>query len=254
MSLNSNLTLFISDLHLSEDTPQLTRLFLIFLDKFATQASALYILGDLFEVWLGDDDNRPLAVIVRKHLYNLVQDGVKLYLMRGNRDVMMGEKFARQCGAILLDDPTVIDLYGTRTLLMHGDSLCTLDKKHQRYRKLTFNPIIRFIFLNLPLLIRKKIAQYLRAKSKNHQSQNQSQKNINFEIFDVNPIEIPTILTQYQILQLIHGHTHRPNIHYIKNVEALGAPATRCVLGDWGELGSVLICTPAGFELQVFSD
>lgn len=257
LSLNPEVTLFISDLHLSEDAPALTRLFLIFLEKFATKGCTLYILGDLFEVWLGDDDDRPLAILVRQHLHNLVQDGVKLYLMRGNRDIMMGEKFARQCGGTLLKDPTVIDLYGTRTLLMHGDSLCTLDTKHQRYRKLTLHPKIRFIFLHLPLFIRKMIASYLRKKSKMHQSS----KNIdtinktNTDILDVNPIEIRKILTQYQTPQLIHGHTHKPHIHYINHIENLDAPAMRCVLGDWNEeLGSVLICTPQGFELQVFSD
>lgn len=253
MSLNPDLTLFISDLHLCEDTPELTRLFLIFLEKFAIKGCALYILGDLFEAWLGDDDNRPLAILVRQHLHNLVQDGVKLYIMRGNRDIMMGEKFAQQCGATLLEDPTVIDLYGTRTLLMHGDSLCTLDTKHQRYRKLTLHPKIRSIFLNLPLFIRKKIASFLRKKSKMHQSEKIHK--IDMKILDVNPIEIPRILAAYQTTQLIHGHTHKPHIHYINQIENLDSPATRCVLGDWSEeLGSVLICTPQGFELQVFSD
>ena len=212
----------------------------------AVHACALYILGDLFEMWLGDDDDRPLARLVSTHLSNLSEDGVKIYLMRGNRDIMMGEGFASRCDATLLRDPTVIDLYNTPTLLMHGDSLCTLDEKHQRYRRLTLNPVIRWLFLKAPLALRRSIGQFLRQKSKHHQSNLDSNQ---LEKLDVNPPEVNQALKYHQCSQLIHGHTHQPKIHYIK---ALTPTATRVVLGDWGKLGNVLICTPTTLELQSF--
>lgn len=247
MHPNSNLTLFISDLHLSEDDSKLTALFVSFIEHMAPHACALYILGDLFEAWLGDDDNRPIAQLVSNYLYNLSQEGVKIYLMRGNRDIMMGEVFAKRCGATLLSDPTLIDLYGTPTLLMHGDSLCTLDKKHQRYRKLTLNPAIRWGFLHLPLIIRRAIGRFLRKKSHRHQSKVQP---VDKAILDVNPEEVLEVLKVHKCFQMIHGHTHQSKIHYVKS---LNPTATRVVLGDWGALGSVLICTPTSLELQAFS-
>lgn len=238
----------------------------------APRAQSLYILGDFFEAWLGDDDDRPLARLVSTHLHNLSEDGLKIYLMRGNRDIMMGERFAKQCGAVLLADPTVIQLFGVPTLLLHGDSLCTLDTKHQQYRNLTLHPVARWIFLHLPLMIRQKIAQFLRQKSKKHQSEIlidrkidkiKNIKNIKNiiepsteaseipDILDVNPTEVIELLKLYECSQMIHGHTHKPQIHHIT---ALSPPATRVVLGDWGELGSVLICAEAGtFELQCFT-
>ena len=166
--------------------------------------------------------------------------------MRGNRDIMMGEGFASRCDATLLRDPTVIDLYNTPTLLMHGDSLCTLDEKHQRYRRLTLNPVIRWLFLKAPLALRRSIGQFLRQKSKHHQSILDSNQ---LEKLDVNPPEVIQALKYHQCSQLIHGHTHQPKIHYIK---ALTPTATRVVLGDWGKLGNVLICTPTTLELQSF--
>jgi UDP-2,3-diacylglucosamine hydrolase len=168
--------------------------------------------------------------------------------MRGNRDIMMGEAFAKQCSATLLEDPTVINLYGTPTLLMHGDSLCTLDIKHQKYRRLTLNPIARSIFLNSPLMWRQAAGRYLRRKSKKHQTQilTDSQR----KILDVNPSEVIKEMNQHHCFQLIHGHTHQAKIHYIKETTPTG---TRVVLGDWGDLGNVLICTPTSLELQSFS-
>jgi len=249
LSVDTKPSIFISDLHLSEEAPDLTRLFLHFLEKIAPLAGALYILGDLFEVWLGDDDTRALARVVQKHLHNLAQDGVKIYLMRGNRDIMMGERFASLCGATLLSDPTLIDLYGIPTLLMHGDSLCTLDKKHQRYRRLTLNPIVRFLFLHSPLWFRRKIAFYLRNKSKKYQSS----KKIDQLILDVDQEAVTQLLAQYKATQLIHGHTHKPQIHHIACLNELERPGTRCVLGDWGPLGNMLVCTPVSLELQSFS-
>lgn len=243
---NPNLTLFISDLHLSESNSDLTKLFLSFLENMAAHASALYILGDLFEIWLGDDDNHPLARLVSSHLYNLSQDGVKIYLMRGNRDIMMGEAFAKRCGATLLNDPTVIDLYNTPTLLMHGDSLCTFDIKHQDYRRLTLNPTIRWLFLHLPLFVRRAMGRHLRNRS--HKSQAGLEANQHYKL-DVNPLEVIKELKHHNCFQMIHGHTHQPKIHYIKE---LMPTATRVVLGDWGKLGNVLICTPTNLELQSF--
>lgn len=244
---NPNLILFISDLHLSSEDSKLTSMFLSFLKHKAVHASALYILGDLFEMWLGDDDHNPLAYLVSTHLYNISQKNVKIYLMRGNRDIMMGETFAKRCGATLLKDPTLIDLYGTPTLLMHGDSLCTFDKKHQRYRRFTLNPIVRWLFLKAPLSLRHSLGRYLRSKS--HKTQLNIHANQSY-ILDVNPLEVIKIFKHYGCFQMIHGHTHQPKIHYIKE---LMPSATRIVLGDWGKLGSVLICTPTSFELQSFS-
>lgn len=247
MKHNPDLSLFISDLHLSEVDGQLTNLFLRFLERMAVQAGTLYILGDLFERWLGDDDLHPLARLVSTHLYNLSQEGTQIYLMRGNRDIMMGESFSKKCGATLLKDPTLIDLYGTPTLLMHGDSLCTFDKNHQRYRRLTLNPIVRWLFLHAPLSLRQSIGRYLRNKSQLHQTNIQEKQP---HILDVDPLEVIKALKHYKCFQMIHGHTHQPKIHYIKE---LMPTATRIVLGDWGKLGNVLICTPTTLELQSFS-
>ncbi len=215
-------TLFISDLHLQSERPHITRAFYAFLDQHASQADALYILGDFFNAWLGDDDQTALTLEVASQLKNLSARGIPVYLMHGNRDFLIGKRFCRQAGAKLLPDPTVIDLYGTPALLMHGDSLCLDDTSYQRYRRIIRSPLIRLLPHLLPLSLRQRIARSIRnrsGKAKNHKSA---------RIMDVTPDEAARQLQVHNLSLLIHGHTHRPAIHH---------QPQRIVLGDWDNLG-----------------
>jgi len=203
----SNLTVFISDIHLSEHKPEINLVFNKFINWAKDEVKNLYLLGDIFDVWLGDDDDDPFIESIRQQLKQLNNQGTKIYLMRGNRDVMMGSKFADSIGATLLEDPTVINLFGNATLLMHGDTLCTKDIKYLKFRKKMHNPLIRFMLLNLPLSIRQKIAKKARSESKAHQAKQTE------EIMDVTQEEVLRVMNKYKVKQLIHGHVHREAIH-----------------------------------------
>ena len=234
-------TPFISDLHLCPSRPLIGRLFLDFLDGPARGAEALYILGDLFEYWAGDDDlgdafNAGLCASLQK----LSASGVPIYFMAGNRDFLAGETFARAAGLKLLPDPALIELAGTTTLLMHGDTLCTDDGAYQAFRSEVRSPEWRQAFLALPLTQRKAQIEALRRES-------EAQKRIKpMEVMDVNPAAVLQALTFHRCTRLIHGHTHRPAHH---RLEIDGRSCERWVLPDWYETGGYLACDAAGCRL-----
>ena len=236
--------LFISDLHLEAQRPDITRAFLRFLDEQASQADALYILGDFFEVWLGDDNPDPLADQVSAALLALSQRNTAIYLMHGNRDFLIGKDFCRRSGATLLKDPTLIQINGERVLLMHGDSLCTDDIGYMRMRRWLRNPLSLFILRNLPLRTRHRIGRKLR---------NESQERTRYkalDITDVNHDEVLQVMRTHDVTTLIHGHTHRPAVHPL---EINGKAVQRIVLGDWDKSGWVLEVGADGYLLESFS-
>lgn len=238
-------TLFISDLHLDGAHPEITDQFLAFLDQDAKHASALYILGDLFEAWIGDDDPDPDKRRALDALRATTAAGVACYLIHGNRDFLIGRRFCEQTGVRLLKDGTVVELYGRRVLLMHGDSLCTDDRAYQRLRRIVRNPLVQFTIRSLSLNQRQKLAARMRAGSKAHI---QLMDRAAPQIMDVNTEEVLATFAQYGVDCLIHGHTHRPAIH---TLEVGGHTATRIVLGDWYEQGSVLRWHERGYALEV---
>lgn len=233
--------LFISDLHLKTEQPETIGLFLDFLADEAAKAKALYILGDLFEAWLGDDLLLPGYEPILEAMKRLSDSGVSLYVMHGNRDFLLGERFAQLTGATLIDDPCVIDLYGTPTLLMHGDLLCTDDLPYQAMRKQLRDPHWINAFLEKSPEERIDFARQLRERSQKETGEKDE------AIMDVNQKTVLQTLRQHEVSRLIHGHTHRPAIHPL---EYEGHAATRYVLGDWGSRGSVLSCAPDGCELK----
>ena len=234
-------TLFISDLHLDPEHPTITALFLEFLETRAPGADALYILGDLFEVWIGDDDTGLMNGAVTRGLHACAAGGTPVYVMHGNRDFLLGQQFAAQAGCTLLDDPACIDLYGTPTLLMHGDLLCTDDTEYMAFRDMVRNPQWQAELLAKPLNERRQIAAGMRQCSREQTGGKPE------AIMDVNPQAVQQAMSGHGVQRLIHGHTHRPAIHALT---VAGKPAQRIVLGDWFEQGSVLVCRPGGCELQ----
>ncbi|MGH8369747.1 MAG: UDP-2,3-diacylglucosamine diphosphatase [Gammaproteobacteria bacterium] len=224
-------TLFISDLHLDPVRPQITDAFLQFLTDEARRAESLYILGDFFEVWIGDDDPDPHHARVMTGLRELSDAGVPVYFMHGNRDFLIGEGFAKLTGCRILPDPTLIELQGTPTLLMHGDTLCTDDTEYQRFRSMVRDPAWQQTFLSKPLEERRAFAAKARSES---QSQTRQKAE---SIMDVNQQAVEKIMLQHDVTRLIHGHTHRPAIHHFTSGSK---PSTRIVLGDWYEQKSLL--------------
>jgi len=215
-------TLFISDLHLDTDRPAVLGAFLTFLDQLSGQADALYILGDLFEAWVGDDDASALANSVSVGLRSLSDSGVPVWLMHGNRDFLIGEEFCARAGCQLLPDPSTISLYGEKTLLMHGDSLCTDDKEYMEFRATMRQPDTQAQLLALPIEERRQLARELRSKS------SEAMSNKAEDILDVTPSAVTSIMQEHQLQRLIHGHTHRPSHHYLGD-----GKGERIVLGDW---------------------
>jgi UDP-2,3-diacylglucosamine hydrolase len=234
-------TLFVSDLHLDATRPQLVALFLQFLADEAASADALYVLGDLFEYWVGDDDPQPVGAQVADGLSALARSGVPVFFLRGNRDFLLGADFAAVCGMRTLPDPCVVDLYGRPTLLMHGDLLCTDDADYQAFRRQTRDPAWQESFLAQPLDARIAFAQQARAASIAHQRDVRPNDTGDVrtpeDITDVSQARVKATLARYGIDTLIHGHTHRPAIH---SLVVGDRPCTRIVLGDWYEQGSVL--------------
>ena len=217
-------TLVISDLHLSPDRPAVSRAFFDFLKNEAQQAEALYILGDLFEAWVGDDDPAPLSRDVILALKELAGSGTELYFMQGNRDFLIDKRFARETGCTLLPDHYVAQLEGQKILLLHGDTLCIGDEQYQKFRRKARHPVFRWCLNHLPLKTRQNIAASWRSKSMKVNA------NKSDNIMDVTPSEVERIMEKYQVNTMIHGHTHRPNRHHHKNGE-------RIVLGDWHHHG-----------------
>jgi UDP-2,3-diacylglucosamine hydrolase len=243
MSLNSDLhpsdtTLFISDLHLCASRPAITAAFIEFLQNTASKVKALYILGDLFEYWAGDDDiYDAFHQQVISGFKKLSDAGVKVFLMHGNRDFLIAEGFCQVAGITLLNDPVMIDLHGKKALLSHGDDLCVDDVAYQQFRIQVRDKKWQHEFLSQPLQVRKKQIEAIRARSE----QEKTQKSL--EIMDVNAEAVNALLRKYQPDLLIHGHTHRPDRH---SIELDGRLITRWVLGDWYEQGSYLACDKHG--------
>lgn len=231
--------LFISDLHLCSTRPEITRQFVDFLHSVAGKTDALYILGDLFEYWAGDDDlNDPRHSDIIAALSALKAAGTQVFLMHGNRDFLLGKDFAGKTGITLLPDPTPLTLYGKRVLLSHGDKLCTDDVAYQAFRQQVREPAWQSHFLAQPLVARKAQIEALRQRSEQEKSQKAE------SIMDVNAEAVNALLRQYDYPELlIHGHTHRPARHEIK---VDGHRCERWVLGDWYEQGSCLRCDSHG--------
>ncbi|PXV58550.1 UDP-2,3-diacylglucosamine hydrolase [Dyella jiangningensis] len=235
-------TLFISDLHLDDTRPEITHLFEEFLaSDEARAADAVYILGDLVEAWVGDDDDAELPARIARATKALSEHGVPVYFIVGNRDFLIGQQFAERAGFTVLDDGTVHELYGRPTLLMHGDVLCTDDVAYQALRKQVRSPEWQAQVLAMPLQARRALAAQARAESKAHTSSTME------TIMDVNADAVADTMRNAGVTRLIHGHTHRPAIH---RFDLDGQNAERIVLGDWYEQGSVLRVTPEDVELR----
>ncbi|WP_312278152.1 UDP-2,3-diacylglucosamine diphosphatase [Kosakonia cowanii] len=236
-------TLFIADLHLHTEEPAITAGFLHFLDGVAREADALYILGDLFEAWIGDDDPNPLHQRVAAALRALVDSGVPCYFIHGNRDFLLGKRFARESGMQLLPQEKVLNLYGRNVLIMHGDTLCTDDAGYQAFRAKVHQPWLQTLFLALPLFIRHRVAAKMRADSR---AANSSKS---LAIMDVNQQAVIEAMEKHRVQWLIHGHTHRPAVHQLT---ANDAPAFRAVLGAWHSEGSMIRVSESDVELVQF--
>ncbi|MDP1932124.1 MAG: UDP-2,3-diacylglucosamine diphosphatase [Gammaproteobacteria bacterium] len=241
-------SLFISDLHLDSDNSVITASFLNFLSTRAVGCESLYILGDLFEVWVGDDDHNHLTDTVANALSALSAAGSRVYLMHGNRDFLLGSDYAARCGATLLEEPAIIDCHGQRVLLIHGDSLCTRDTDYMKFRKMVRSERWQNEFLDKSLVERHMIAQQARQQSKEHNSNKAS------DIMDVTHQEVLNLLHEKQVNTLVHGHTHRPAVHTIRLQDPINGhnEAVRIVLGSWDSKGWVLEFTEAGFDLKYF--
>ena len=241
-------TLFISDLHLDMERPAVTELFGAFMQREVRTADALYILGDLFEAWVGDDDPADTGAYVAARIREVADAGVPVFFIRGNRDFLLGDAFALRAGMRLLPDPAVVTLYGKPALLMHGDLLCTGDTAYQAFRAQTRNPAWQAQFLSQPLAARLAFAAQARAASAAHQGGMKQNDKVQFEtLTDVTPAAVDATLAQFGIDTLIHGHTHRPAIHAL-TVD--GRACRRIVLGDWYEQGSVLRVEADGMALD----
>ncbi|MGH1440659.1 MAG: UDP-2,3-diacylglucosamine diphosphatase [Cellvibrionaceae bacterium] len=236
---------FISDLHLSPQRPEITQAFYYFLKNIAHDAEQLYILGDFFDAWVGDDDDTPLFREIEQallHFNNAKIGSKRIYFMHGNRDFMVGSDFAERTGVTLLDDPTLIDLNGNKTLLMHGDSLCTLDQEYMAFRQTVRNPAWQKEILKKPLEERLAIAAQMQATS-------QSMNSIKAEdIMDVTPEEVVKTMEENKTTLLIHGHTHRPDRHTVELNHHV--KAERIVLGDWHHKAWYLVATDNAIELK----
>ena len=242
---NKSVTYFIADLHLAPNRPDITACFLSFLEKQAPLAEKLYILGDLFESWIGDDDDSPFVLNIADALKALAAKGTQIFFIHGNRDFLLGKRYAKKCAMKLLPEITEIDLYGQKTVIMHGDTLCTKDIAYQAFRKKSRTWWWQTCVKSLPLFVRRKIAANYRKRSA-FATAMKSQ-----DIMDVTPAEVSLCLAEHQSKLLIHGHTHRPNRHLLS---VNNARAERIVLGDWYEQGAWLKVSPDSIELltQVF--
>jgi len=233
--------LFISDLHLTSARPAANEAFFAFLEREAPAAAALYILGDLFEYWIGDDDlSDPLNAIVAGFLANTARGGTPVFLMHGNRDFLMAAGFCKAAGATLIPDPTVVELFGTRTLLMHGDTLCTGDTEYQTWRALSRSESFQTDYLAATLDERRRQMLALRAKSERDKLVKSA------AIMDVNEEAVREVLRKFDCPRLIHGHTHRPAHHLL---EVDGRPCERWVLHDWYVRGGYLEVSGNGAKL-----
>lgn len=231
--------LLISDLHLHEDRPDITQMFLAFLQTHASTADALYILGDFFDVWVGDDAMTDFHHSIAGALRKVAEQGTKIYLMHGNRDFLISKYFCQLANCQLLKDPSLIQAQGENILLMHGDSLCTSDTGYQRMKRLLRNPFSLFILRHLPLATRQRLAGNLRQQSQTRTATKAS------DITDVSSDAVAQVMRKYGVRTLIHGHTHRPALHTLEQGQ-------RIVLGDWEQQGWYIRINPAGIELHSY--
>ena len=228
-------TLFISDLHLDASRPHITQLFVEFLRNEAAQADALYILGDLFEAWIGDDAPDPTGDVVASALAELHSHGVPCFYIHGNRDFLLGDAYARRARMTLLPDPSVVEIEGERVLLMHGDTLCTDDAPYQAFRAQSHTAEWQRAFLARPVAERQAFAAQARAESQRYT------RSVESAITDVNAASVAAAFAAHSTSYLIHGHTHRPGQH---EFVCAGEAVERIVLGDWYEQASVIRITP----------
>jgi UDP-2,3-diacylglucosamine hydrolase len=233
--------LFLSDLHLDHERPDLTHLFLAFLDDRGRDADAIYILGDLFEAWVGDDDDSPLVRDIQGGMKACADSGTSVFVLRGNRDFLLGDRFARSSGCMLLDDAARIDLFGQAALLMHGDTLCTDDTDYLAFRRRVREHEWQLAFLEQPIGERRRIASRLREASHDAGGRKTGVE------MDVSPDTVNRVMEEHGVHLLIHGHTHRRAVH---KFAINGEPATRIVLGGWDAGGSVLEYSPAGYRFE----
>jgi len=232
-------TLLLSDLHLSPERPLATRAFERFLEGPAATADAVYVLGDLFEYWAGDDDlDEAFNAQIVQRLASLSRS-VPVHVMHGNRDFLLARRFAASSGVLPLRDPSVVDLYGTRTLLMHGDLLCTQDRRYQLFRRIVRNSLVQRMFMRLPLQRRKRVIGGARRMSEGEKSAKR------MEIMDVAPAAVDEAFRHFDCSHMIHGHTHRAACH---RLEVDGRPRERWVLSDWYRQGQYLRVSPQGWE------
>jgi UDP-2,3-diacylglucosamine hydrolase len=229
-------TAFVGDLHLSADRPDITQAFLQFLKQGLDNVEALYIIGDLFEVWMGDDIAEIYTIEIANSI-KLVSQRIPVFFTQGNRDFMVGKAFCRKAGMTLLPDVYKTNLYDNSTVILHGDSLCTLDIGYQRFRRFRSLATVRWIYSHLPKQTRLNIAAKIRQKSQTGNKQK------HYEIMDVEPSAVQRLLAETDCDLMIHGHTHRPNIHL------LAEGKKRVVVGDWYTQGSVLMVDKSGCEL-----
>lgn len=207
----------------------------------AQHADALYVLGDLFEFWVGDDDKTPFANQIRAEFKNLTDRGVPVFFIQGNRDFLLGERFCTQTGITLLDEVCTIDLYGTKAVILHGDTLCTDDVDYQKFRNTVHQRWLQWVFNRIPWFLKKKIVARVQSDIRDDKHTKP------MDIMDVNQTEVENVMSQYCVNLMIHGHTHRPNTHIF---DVNGVPKKRIVLGDWYTQGSVLQVNFDGFDLQ----
>ena len=235
-------SLFVADLHLTDERPRASGRFFRFLQEEAAGADALYILGDLFETWIGDDHDEQVALDTSRHLKSLVESGTPVFFMHGNRDFMLAERYAAKSGMTLLADPSLIDLYGVPTLLMHGDTLCTDDTAYLNFRRRIRHPWTKALLARLPHGQRQRLARRVRGRSESAKADKTA------EIMDVNSEEVERMLRGQQAHRLIHGHTHRPGRH---TLQLDGHAAERWVVPDWYARWGYVACDPAGCTLTV---
>lgn len=240
MTGKSSKTLFISDVHLEEKRPDIAQQFIKLIENSDRRfIDAIYILGDLFEAWIGDDDVTSFHEEIIQTLYRATESGLPIYFCHGNRDFLIGKTFLKKTGCILLAEEEKIMLYGTPVLLMHGDTLCTLDIPYQRWRKITHqSKLVKTFFLCLPLKLRKLIANKLRNKSSAYT------QSTPMNLMDVTPSTVDYVMQHHQVQHLIHGHTHRPAIHQF--ITKNNVPMKRIVLGAWHSRGNMLVWYQSG--------
>ncbi len=237
--------LFVSDLHLDAERPAAIDTFVDFIEREGVRSERFFILGDLFEVWVGDDDDDPAMARVIDAIAQLRHYEVPCYIMHGNRDFLLGDAFAQRTGAKILTDYVTVDIYGQALLLTHGDLLCTDDTAYMKLRAMVRDPQWQSNFLARPIEERRQIAASLRERSRTETAMKSG------EIMDVNQSAVEETLRSHGVNLLVHGHTHRPGVH---RFDIDGTPATRIVLGDWYTQGTILQWDRHGFKLRTLLD